>query len=208
MELGGAEVRGEDGQGPPPASPGRLLYPGTLFCKQHHLEQGWCSWRRWEGVAYRLSGFPRLLQHTDVPAAAATQRFPPPPSSGGALAMNSQGINRGRACRVMSTPSCQQCKLPRYIYVVWSWPGVLCPVQKCHTMRTSLVRRIWVLPLGGEGVRERVGASWGDWSCKLKVEAASWSWPCPEGAPDHRLERGKEDTEHEPCYRALSELCL
>lgn len=43
-----------------------------------------------------LPAFPRLLQHPDVPAAAATQRFPPPPSSGGALAVNSQGINRGQ----------------------------------------------------------------------------------------------------------------
>lgn len=92
-------------------------------------------------MACRLSGFPRLLQHTDVSAAAATPRFPPPPSSGGALAMNSREINRGRACRVMSPPSPQQCKLPRYIYAVWSWVSSVqlrgVTPYKCHMYEES-----------------------------------------------------------------------
>lgn len=99
-------------------------------------------------MAYRLSGFPRLLQHPDVPAAAATQRFPLLPSSGGALAVTSQGINRGRTYRVVSTPIPQQCKLPRCIYVVWSWPRS--PVQlrsvtpyKCHMYLCTLGSSTW-----------------------------------------------------------------
>lgn len=159
-------------------------------------------------MAYRLSGFPRLLQHTDVSAAAATQRFPPPPSSGGALAMNSQGINRGRACRVMSTPSPRQCKLPDIFMSSGPDPGSsvqprsVTPRERHLYAESGLFHEV-VRELGRRSEHHEVtGAGSSRWGLQARA------CPCPKGAPDHKLESGKEHSEHEPCSRVLSELCL
>jgi hypothetical protein len=127
-------------------------------------------------VAYVRSGFPRLPQLTDVPAAAATQRFPPPPSSGGAPAVNSQGINRGRACRVMSTtnrPPPDNVNSPDIFMLSGPGPGSsvrsrgVTPCE-CHLYKESGLFHLVV----GEAGRDSEHRG-GDWSWELKVGAAS-----------------------------------
>lgn len=101
-------------------------------------------------------------------------RFPPPPSSGGALAVNSQGINRGR---VVSAPSPQQCKLPRYIYIVWSWPRS--PIQlrsvtsyKCHMYKEAgLLLHVVV---GEARKHQELCGVTGPGSLRWRLEARGW----------------------------------